>query len=94
MHSGNESRGTSLVLLVAVILGLGAAPVAAQDCPELAGHLPGPFSAIAVSGDYAYLGASSNLLIVDISDPSAPEVIGEAAVAPGVTATAVSGSYA
>jgi len=53
----------------------------------------GPFSAVAVSGDYVYLG-SYGLVIADVSDPSAPGVVGGVGLPAEVYGLAVSGGYA
>jgi uncharacterized repeat protein (TIGR01451 family) len=65
-------------------------PIPTADGFELVGHSPllnrGMNSALALHGDYAYVGsrtdasgfhASPGILVVDISDPSAPVVTGE-----------------
>jgi hypothetical protein len=64
------------------------------NCPELVGHLPGPISAVAVSGDYAYLGGAAGFMVADVSDPAAPRVVGEVGIPLGVRDIAVSGGYA
>ena len=76
-------------------LGLNASVVGAQEGPagsfELVGHSPlnnrGMNAALAVRGDYAYVGSRTDakannangagVLVVDVSDPSAPEVVHE-----------------
>ena len=46
----------------ALVLGIGACMLTlhkpAQDCPQQVGQLPGGFSEVAASGDYAYLGGA------------------------------------
>jgi len=84
-----------VVVVVVVTLCDLALPALAQDCPELLGHLPGPVTAVAVEGDYAYLGTASGLVVADISDPSAPRVVGEVVMLGGPIAdVAVEGGYA
>ena len=47
-----------------------------------------------MSGDYAYFGSGMALMVADVSDAAAPQVVGEI-VLPGVIFNvAVSGSYA
>jgi len=86
-----RQRVAHVVALVVMGVCLLTPPTFAQGCPELVGRLPGPISAVAVSGDYAYLGGESGLFIVDVSDPSVPRVVGDV----GLSAqdVAVSGSY-
>jgi hypothetical protein len=63
----------ALRLALAGIVALAAEPVAAQDCPELVGRWPyGPSYAVAASGDYAYFGSGTVLMVADVSNPSAP----------------------
>lgn len=65
------------------------------DCPERVAHLPGYVSAVAVVGGYAYVGGANSFWIADVSDPSAPLVVGEVvALSHGVEDIAVSGEYA
>ncbi|PWB68537.1 MAG: hypothetical protein C3F15_16150 [Holophagae bacterium] len=92
-------KSPRLVCRLVALLGIGAgvltAPAIAQDCPELVGHWPyGPATAVAVSGDNAYVGSGRTLLIADVSDPSAPGLVGEVTFPGDVADVAVSGSYA
>ena len=69
---------------------------------ELVGQVRGNVSAVAVQGNYAYLGMGSRLVVVDIFNPSAPTVVGQAEIpdmiegppTPFVQDIFVSGSYA
>ncbi|MFN3929222.1 MAG: carboxypeptidase regulatory-like domain-containing protein, partial [Thermoflexus sp.] len=62
---------------------------------ELVGQIGGAVKAVAVRGGYAYIGVGPRLVILDISNPAQPAVIGQTAVLPGVVAdVAVAGSYA
>ena len=57
---------------------LGAAVTIGSDCPELAGRWPrGPAYWVAVSNGYAYVGDGTVLQVVDVSEPTAPRVVGE-----------------
>lgn len=42
------------------------------------GQVGGPTQAVAVQGDYAYVGVGLRLVVLDISDPSAPREVGAA----------------
>jgi hypothetical protein len=88
-------RITATILSLALLaLGLGASTSVAQSAEgslELVGHSPlnnrGMNAALAVHGDYAYVGSRTDakaenangagVLVVDISDPAAPEVVHE-----------------
>ncbi len=85
---------TQVVALVVVGAWACASPALARDCPALVGHLPGPVSAVAVSGDYANLAGASGLVIADVSQPSAPRLVGEVGMRYGAVDIAVSGDYA
>jgi hypothetical protein len=55
-----------------------------QECPRLLGRWGyGPAYAVAVSGSYAYVGAGSLLLVVNVANPAAPAVAGRVLL-PGV----------
>jgi len=72
-----------------------AVPALAQDCPELVGRWPyGPTWALDVSGDHAYFGSGKALLVADISDPAAPQVVGDVLLPSFPLEFAVSGNYA
>ena len=51
---------------------------------ELVGHIGGRTYAVAVQGNYAYIGEGPKLTILDISDPTSPVVIGKTALLPDV----------
>jgi len=61
---------------------------------ELVGQIGGSTYAVAVQGNYAYIGVGPRLFILDVSDPSRPDVVGQTSVLPEVVGVAVSGSYA
>ena len=73
-----RSRSMSCAVAFGLALCVVVPPVVAVECLEVVGTLPigAEISAIAVSGDYAYLGTAGFLLIVDVSDPFAPEPVG------------------
>ena len=58
-----------------VVLWLAVTTGSARECPEFAGLIPGNVSVVEVSGDYAYLGDGSELVIADVSNPATPTVI-------------------
>ena len=61
----------------------------------LVGQIGGSSSGVFVQGDYAYLGVGPRLVILDISDPTSPMVVGQSAVMPVfVTGVYVNGAYA
>jgi len=62
--------------------------------PFLVGSLKAFARDVYVLGDYAYLISFKALIIVDISDPAAPEIIGSISVASWTNGLYVSGNYA
>ena len=81
-------------ILVIVMCGL-TLPALARHCPELVGRWPyGPAYAVAVSGSYAYFGSGTVLLVADVSNAAAPQVVGEVVLPGLIEGVAVSGSYA
>ena len=62
---------------------------------ELVGQIGGVSYAVAVQGNYAYLGVGPRLVVLDISNPANPTVVGQTEVLPGVVqGVAVAGNYA
>ena len=62
---------------------------------ELVGQIGGSTSAIAVQGDYAYIGVGPRLVVLDISNPANPTMVGRTEVLPDVMiGVAVAGNYA
>ena len=62
---------------------------------ELVGQIGGITEAVAVQGDYAYLGVGSRLVVLDVSNPANPMVVGQTGVLPDVVQdVAVAGDYA
>jgi hypothetical protein len=55
----------------------------------LQGQIGGSSYAVDVQGYYAYLGVGPRVYVLDISDPSAPEKLGESAVMPGVVRSVI-----
>ena len=61
----------------------------------LVGQIGGHSYAVAVQGPIAYLGVGPRLVLLDVSDPARPAVLGRTGVLPGVVqGVAVSGSHA
>jgi hypothetical protein len=72
-------------LLVVGLLTSVALRAFADDCPEQVGRWPyGSAKSVAVLGTHAYVGASTydgasnTLFVVDVSNPTAPRVVGQA----------------
>lgn len=62
---------------------------------ELVAQIGGRASAMAMHGEYAYLGVGSRLVVLDVSRPTAPSVLDGDLLLPGeVEAIAVQGDYA
>ncbi len=62
---------------------------------ELISRVDGTARAVAVQGNYAYIGDGKRLVILDVSDPADPVVVGETDPLPGVVQdVAVVGHYA
>jgi len=70
-------------------------PVSARGCPDLIGRWPyGPAYAVAASGEYAFFGSGSALMIADVSDPTSTQLVGEIGMQRPVRGLAVSGGHA
>jgi hypothetical protein len=62
---------------------------------ELIGQVGGPTYAVAVQGNYAYIGVGPRLVILDIADPAHPIPVGQTPVLPDVVkGITVVGNYA
>ncbi len=73
-----------------------AAPLNADDALtlELVSQVGGAIRDVAVQGDYVYLGVGPRLLVLDVSDPAAPTMVGQTAILGGnVGAIDVAGDY-
>ncbi len=87
-------RAGGLLFVLAV-----SAAVAAAQSPQspwqTVGQIGGPTQAVAIKGNYAYLGVGPRLIVLDVSDPTAPrEVGGSAPFSGAVQDVAVSGTIA
>jgi len=92
-------KSPRLVCRLVALLGIGAGVLAAatlaQDCPELVGRWPyGPAFTTEMAGGHLYYSSGSTLMVAELSDPSAPQVVGEVALAGTFEGIAVSGGYA
>lgn len=71
------------------------APSAGADNVEFISHIGGRTHAVAVQGNYAYVGEGPSLTILDVTNPAAPAVVGRSPVLPEiVNGVAVAGNYA
>ena len=66
----------------------------ADDNVELVGQIGGGTRAVAVRGDYAYIGVGPRLVILDVYDPADVRVVGQTSPHGPVDGVAVAGSYA
>lgn len=67
------------MVICGIVCAAAATSLAADVCPEPVGPWPfgGVSTVLAVSGDHAYVGSGSLLLVVEVSDPSEPTVVGQ-----------------
>ena len=62
---------------------------------ELVGQIGGPVYAVALQGNYAYVGVGPRLVILNVSDVAHPVVVGQTDILPGVVeGVAVAGNTA
>jgi hypothetical protein len=66
-----------LFLLMAMPVLLGAAQTT-QSSWQAVGQIGGPTQAVAVQGNYAYVGVGLRLVVLDVSNPAAPREVGAA----------------
>ena len=60
---------------------------------ELVGQIGGPVVAAAALGDYAYVGVGPRLVILDVTDPAGPILVGQTTILPrGVAGVTVAGT--
>jgi len=73
----------------------GVMPAAPIYSLELVGQIGGATNAVAVQGDYAYVGVGPRLVTLNISNPANPVVVGQTGVLPDVVqGVVVTGTYA
>jgi hypothetical protein len=69
--------------------------VAQSEALDWVGQIGGPVSSVTLHGGDVYLGVGRRMVIVDITDPTQPEFVGQTALqAEAVEAIAVGGDYA
>jgi parallel beta-helix repeat protein len=68
----------ALVSLVLFTISTSQHPVAAVAPPswQMVGQIGGPTSAVAMLGNYAYVGVGLRLVVLDVSDPTSPTEVG------------------
>ena len=89
-----ERRMASLVVVLMMAVFVLAPSAAAQYGPELAGRWPyGAAYDVDMSGEYAYYGSGSVLVVADVSDPAAPQTVSEIFLSDTVKGVTVSGRY-
>ena len=80
---------------MAFVLVVGLAGLAGADCPDLAGRWPyAPVQAVTASGTTAYLGSDLTLVVLDVSNPASPAVLGSVILPATINRIAVAGSLA
>ncbi len=88
-------RSVVLVMLIGAVTLVCTDGVVAQTCPELIGRWPyGPATAVAIDGNTAYLGSGTVLLVLDVSTPATPLLLGEIVLPDVVRGVAVEGNHA
>ncbi len=97
MRTTNRMTQVAAIHGAALIICALAVPAFAVDCPELVGTWPfDPAYAIAASGDHAYFSSAGHfaLLVADVSDRSAPDVVGQVVLPGLIEDIEVSGNHA
>ena len=61
---------------------------------KLVGQIGGQVHAVALQGNYAYIGVGGRLVILNVSDSAHPVVVGQIGVPRVITGVAVAGNYA
>lgn len=100
-------RSASLFVILALLMTLvpgGGQLLVAQESTallpeieslELVGQIGGDTYAVAVQGDYAYIGIGPRLVAIDVSDPISPTLVGQTDVMPGIVEDIfIAGEYA
>jgi hypothetical protein len=84
-----------LVLFLALLQSLSAAQPAQPTGWQVVGQIGGPTQAVAVQGNYAYVGVGLRLIVLDVTNPVTPTEVGSTTPFPYfVEDIAVSGTYA
>jgi len=88
-------RARFVVIGVYVAFLVGFARLGEADCPALAGRWPyAPVQTVTASGTTAYLGSDSTLVVLDVSNPASPAVLGSVILPAVINRIAVSGGFA
>ncbi len=89
------NRILMLVLSIAALFIISAEVVAADVVNvSLEGHFGGAVYAVAVPGDYAYIGLGQDFAVLDITNPAAPLELSKLRTADFVKDITLSGNYA
>jgi hypothetical protein len=84
----------ALICFLIVVAPLGNL-ASAQTCPRVISQWPeGPLQGVAVDGLRMYLAIGGEVMVLTMSDPAAPRVVGRVALGDSVTAIAAAGAYA
>jgi parallel beta-helix repeat protein len=84
-----------LALLVTLLQSVSTAESARPTAWQVVGQIGGPTSAVAVQGDYAYVGVGLRLIVLDVTNPVTPTEVGSTTPFPYfVEDIAVSGARA
>ena len=95
-----ETRQLQVVSTLVIALCALTPPALAQECPEPMGgiaarsHCFFGIAAVVIDGSTAYFGAGSRLVVADVTDPAAPQVLGAAPLPDPPLAIAVAGGRA
>jgi hypothetical protein len=86
----------ALLLPLALLVPAASAAPLAADPPalRLVGRYGGSVSAVALRGDYAYVGVGNGLEVLDVSDPAAPRVVGATPLPRQLHELELAGDYA
>jgi len=85
----------SVPSVASVVQSPGTTTAADAQNVEFVGQIGGESYAVAVQGDYAYLGVGPRLVVLDISNPANPTLAGQTEVLPDIVwGVAVAGNYA
>jgi len=89
-------RRMLIIVLIAAAMCVVSAGVGAADEVDVTfeGHLGGATYAVAVSGNYAYIGQGQDIVVLDVSSPDSPVELGRVTTSGFVYDVAVSGDYA
>ncbi len=86
LRLGSGQALLSLVAVLGLVLAshLDTQAVQPRENVELVGQIGGRSYDVAVQGHYAYLGVGPRLVVLDVSNPAHPQLIGQTAVLPAI----------